>query len=150
MVKNSCLIRIPTEMTSFDEVPDELIRHILFYLTPEENIGLVQSSCLRLYNVANDLLLWRYYCCQILYWHPRHSIRRKLQGPAASVDWKRLWLLRKRWDLVAADLLDRVVQTRVDQHKHLRQICSMGLDVKDYLLGQMHLDSAADDHLARR
>lgn len=138
-------------MPSLEEFPDEIIRHILLYLPPEDTLRSFQLLSRRLHYLANESLLWRWYCrISFKYWHPGHRFQEKLAVRASSVDWKRMWLARKRSNNEVARLLDGVLSTKVGQLRRLQQICQMGYDVKDYLLDQCHIDDSAEDALARR
>ncbi|GAB1317248.1 F-box domain-containing protein [Madurella fahalii] len=138
-------------MPSLEEFPDEIIRHILLYLPPEDNLENFQLLSRRLHHLANESLLWRWHCrLSFKYWHPDHRLQEKLAARASSVDWKGLWLTRKRSNSKVARLLDGVLSTKVGQLRRLQQICQMGYDAKDYLLDQCHVDESAEDVLARR
>jgi F-box protein 21 len=138
-------------MASLDAFPDEIIRHILTFVSPEDALGSIQLLSRRFHALGNESLLWKYYCqTSFAYWHPRHGFREKLTARASSVDWKKLWLTRKRGITIVARLLDGVLTTKVGQLKRLQQICEQGYDAKDYLLEQCHCPDSADDVLARR
>jgi F-box protein 21 len=138
-------------MPSLEDFPDEIIRHILLYLPPEDNHERFQLVSRRLHHLANESLLWRWHCTTSFnYWHPRHKLREKLAARASSVNWKALWLQRRRSNLEVARLLDEILSSKVGQLSRLQQICELGYDAKDYLLDQCHVDESADDVLARR
>lgn len=138
-------------MPSLEDFPDEIIRHILLYLPPEDNLESFQPLSRRLHNLANESLLWRWHCrTSFKHWRADHRLHEKLAARASSVDWKGLWLTRKRINSEVARLLDGVLETKVGQLKRLQQICELGYDAKDYLLEQCHIDESAEDVLARR
>jgi F-box protein 21 len=137
--------------SSLEDVPDEIIRHILLYLPPEHTIESFQLVSRRYHHLSNESLLWRWHCrSSFRFWHPEHKLSEKLTTLASSVDWRRLWITRKHRNDKAARLLDGVIATKLGQLKRMQGICEMGYDVKDYLLEQCHVDDDAEDVLARR
>jgi F-box protein 21 len=138
-------------MATFEDVPDEIIEHVLRYLTAEENLASIQLLCRRFNHVANEAHLWRYYCRSTFrYWHPEHAIEDKFVAQVSSLDWKKLWLTRRRRNARASALLEEVLRSKVGQLNKLRQICQLGYDAKDFLIDQLHVDESDDDVLARR
>jgi F-box protein 21 len=138
-------------MPSLDIFPDEIIRHILVFVSPEDNLGSVQLISSRLHYLANEPLLWKHYCqTSFRYWHPDHGFEERLAARASSVEWKKLWIARKRGNIKIGRLLDGILSTKVGQLKKLQQICLLGYDAKDFLLEQCHIDESAEDVLARR
>ncbi|KAK5653532.1 hypothetical protein OQA88_8791 [Cercophora sp. LCS_1] len=139
---------MPASLVNF---PDEIIRHILEFVSPEDNLRSIQLVSRQLHHVANDALLWKYYCSHsFLYWDPKHQFHRKLLQRASSVKWKDLWLTRERHNGRIADWFEGILQTKVGQLTRLRSICLLGYDSKDYLLDQYQCADDADDVLARR
>ena len=137
--------------SSLDDIPDEIIRHILLYLPPDDTLESFQYLSRRYHELANESLLWRWHCrTSFCYWNPEHGFAEKLPGLASSVDWRRLWATRKRKNTKTARLLDGVISTKFNQLRRLQGICELGYDVKDYLLEQCHVDDSAEDFLARR
>jgi len=138
-------------MTSLGDCPDEIIRHILLYMPPEDALLSIQLISHRLYWLANEPLLWKHYCRRsFAYWHPDHQFPWKLAQRAPSVKWKKLWIARKKSNKRVGRLLDDVIETKVGQLRRLQQICQFGYDAKDYLLEQCHCDPLVEDFLARR
>jgi F-box protein 21 len=137
--------------SSLEDIPDEIIRHILLYLPPEDTLENFQLLSRRYQHLANESLLWRWHCQHSFrHWHPDHDFHEKLTVRASSVDWRGLWTRRKRNNNRVARLLDGVLSTKVGQLKKLKQICELGYDAKDYLLEQCRADDSAEDVLARR
>jgi F-box protein 21 len=137
--------------SSLEDVPDEIIRHILLYLPPEYTLASFQLVSRRYRHLANEPLLWRRHCqSSFRYWNPEHQLQERLRALASSVDWRGLWSTRKRRNNKAARLLDDAISTKVGQSRTLGGICKLGYDVKDYLLEQCHVDESAEDVLARR
>ncbi|KAK3320066.1 hypothetical protein B0T19DRAFT_433759 [Cercophora scortea] len=138
-------------MPSLNDCPDEIIRHILSYVSPEDNLASFQRLSRRFHHTGNESLLWKYYCrTSFKYWNPEHQIREKLAAPAATVAWRDLWFTRKRINVRVAEHLRGVLVSKVGQLRKLQQICRVGCDAKDYLLEQCHVDESAEDILARR
>ncbi|KAK3376009.1 hypothetical protein B0T24DRAFT_617763 [Lasiosphaeria ovina] len=138
-------------MPSLDIFPDEIIRHVLLFVSPEDTLQSIQLLSRRFYHIGNEALLWKSHCQNSFnYWHPDHRLSTKLAARASSVKWKELWITRKRKNTKVALLLDDILATKVGQLSKLKQICLLGYDAKDYLLEQCHTDDSADDVLARR
>lgn len=139
------------EMSSLNCLPDEIIHHILTYVSPEDNLSSVQLVSRRLNHVANETLLWRYHCqTSFSFWHPDHRFQDKLASTPSHVEWKKLWIERTRNNATAARLLDDALATKVGRYGRIQQICLLGYDVKDFLLEQCRVDESAEDVLARR
>ncbi|KAL2139854.1 hypothetical protein VTI28DRAFT_4617 [Corynascus sepedonium] len=137
--------------SSLEDIPDEIIRHILLYLPPEHTLESFQLISRRYHHLVNEPLLWRWHCQHSFrFWSPEHRLQEKLKALASSVDWKGLWITRKRGNNKAARLLNGVIATKVGQLRRLQGICELGYDVKDYLLEQCHVDESSEDFLARR
>lgn len=139
-------------MSSFIEcLPDELLQHILQYIPPEDVLRSFSPLSRRLHRIAQEPLLWRYYCrSNFRYWNAVHRFQEMIRGPVHRVNWKRLFLLRLQRNAHAAALLDGIVQSRVSRLQKMEQICQYGYDVKDFLLAQCRIDDSAEDVLARR
>lgn len=136
---------------SLDQAPDEIIQHLLHYVSPEDTLQSFQLLCHRFHRLANEGLLWRYHCrTAFRYWHPDHGFREKLHAPAASVGWKRLFLLRARRNHMVSHLLDGILETKVGRLKKIEDICRLGYDAKDFLLAHCRTHESAPDVLARR
>ncbi|KAF5121124.1 hypothetical protein E5D57_013460 [Metarhizium anisopliae] len=136
---------------SLGRFPDDIIQHLLRFVLPGDTLQCFQLLCHRCYRLANQGLLWRYYCRNTFsYWHPDHSFGEKLQATVASVDWKYLFMLRTRSNHIVSQLLDGIVATKVGRLKKIEKICRLGYDAKDFLLVQCHIHESAPDVLARR
>ncbi|KHO01072.1 F-box protein [Metarhizium album ARSEF 1941] len=135
---------------SLDQVPDEIIQHLLHYVPPQATLQSFQLLCRRFHRLANEGLLWRFHCRSTFrYWHPDHGFGPKLHAAVASVDWKHLFLLRTRRNQTVSRLFDAILQTKVGRLKKIEDICRLGYDAKDFLLVQCHARDAAPDVLAR-
>lgn len=136
---------------SFDQLPDEIITHILNYLAPEETLTTVPRLSKRFHRIADTQLLWKLYCeTSFRYWHPEHDIAQKLRNKASDVDWKSLFTLRLQRNRRIAALLEGIVDSRVSRLQKTEEICQYGYDAKDFLLSQCKIAETADDVLARR
>jgi F-box protein 21 len=137
--------------SSLEDIPDEIVRHILLYLSPEDTLENFQLVSRRYHHLATEALLWRFHCqSSFRWWNPEHNLQEKLAALASSVDWRGLWITRKKTNIKAARLLDGVISTKLGQLRRLKGICELGYDVKDYLLEQCHVDESTEDVLARR
>ncbi|RDA85580.1 hypothetical protein CP532_5374 [Ophiocordyceps camponoti-leonardi (nom. inval.)] len=136
---------------SLEKVPDEIIQHLLYYVSPADNLESLQYLSRRFNRLANEPLLWRYHCSSSFrFWHQHHEYRRKLRRKVFEVDWKQLYLQRTRQNRMVMENLDSIITTRVGRMKKLEQVARLGYDAKDVLLTQCRTDESADDYLARR
>ncbi|KAJ0276829.1 hypothetical protein COL940_008067 [Colletotrichum noveboracense] len=138
-------------MLSLAQVPDEILLQILHYVSAEDTLLSVHPLSRRLHHLANEPILWRYYCLHSFkYWHPEHQFRDKLLEPASKVSWKRLFLCRMRRNARVVSLFDGVLATKHGRVKKFEEICLLGLDAKDFLLNQAQTPELAEDVLSRR
>ncbi|KAF7561970.1 hypothetical protein G7046_g2148 [Stylonectria norvegica] len=135
----------------FDQVPDEIIQQLLYYISPEDTLNHVLVLSRRLNRLAHEPLLWRYHCrSAFTFWSPEHGFQRTLRERASDVDWKRLYTLRRNRNVRISILLDEILATKVGRLKKFEEICRLGYDAKDFLLAQCKADDTAEDVLARR
>ncbi|ROW01782.1 hypothetical protein VPNG_07809 [Cytospora leucostoma] len=138
-------------MATLESVPDEIIRHILEYLSPEETFANIQLVSKAFNRVANEPLLWKYYClASFRYWDEEHHLSEKLQLRASQTAWRKLWRRRKRRNTEISRLLDDVITSKVGRLQRIGEICRYGYDAKDLLVAQCRTDDSAGDVLARR
>lgn len=138
-------------MAILDDVPDEIIRHILQYVSPAETYDTIPLVSKRLQRVANESLLWKYYCqTSFRYWNPEHRFREKLETRASRTAWRELWRRRKYRDELVGRLLNDIIATKVGRQERVGRICQYGYDAKDFLLEQSRADETVEDGLARR
>jgi F-box protein 21 len=138
-------------MTSFSSIPDEIVHHIISFLSPEDCLLSIQLLSRRYHRIACEGLLWREYCqSSFKFWNPEHSFQEKLNGRAKDVDWRALWFKRKRSNTHALKLLNGILESKVSRIARFEDMCLLGYDVKDFLLEQCHADESFDDVLARR
>jgi F-box protein 21 len=136
---------------SIHQVPDEVIQHLLYFISPTDNLASIQPLCYRLNRLANEHLLWRHHCrASFRYWQPEHDFHRKLSLRASEVDWKSLFILRQRCNAKASRLLEDILATKLGRVRKMEQLCMLGYDVKDFLLDQRQTPDAAQDVLSRR
>ena len=138
-------------MSSLADCPDEIIRHVLDYVPPEDNLQSVQLLSGRFRSIANEPLLWKGHCLgSFCFWSSEHKLHEKLAARAPDVEWKKLWVAKKSRSTRVARLLDGIIATKVGQLKKIQQICLLGYDAKDYLLAQCYANEFGEDNLARR
>ncbi|PHH87280.1 hypothetical protein CDD83_9071 [Cordyceps sp. RAO-2017] len=136
---------------SLDKIPDEIIQHLLYYISPSDNLESLQLVSRRLHRLASGHLLWRYHCrSSFRYWHQDHDFRHKLLRRVSDVDWKQLFIMRAERNRRVAELLEGIIATKVSRLKRFERIARLGYDAKDYLLTQCQIDELAEDYLARR
>ncbi|KAK5995754.1 hypothetical protein PT974_04172 [Cladobotryum mycophilum] len=132
-------------------VPDEIINHLLYYISPSDNLSGLQLVSRRFNRLANEPLLWKYHCCSnFQYWHPTHKFHDKVTRLVEHTDWKRLFILRISRNERIATLLNDIISTKVGRIKRFEQIAQLGYDAKDFLLEQCQTDPSLDDGLATR
>ncbi|KAB5526291.1 hypothetical protein GE09DRAFT_1150893, partial [Coniochaeta sp. 2T2.1] len=141
------------------EFGDELLLHIFLDVPPEDNLLSLQLVSKKFHAVANDQTVWKQHCVSSFqYWSDegwfRDNIRRSA-GPEKDknknkVDWKEVFLRRKRINARIGRLFDEIIQTKVDRLERFEQICEYGFDAKDFLLEQLGTREEAEDVLARR
>ncbi|KYK60701.1 F-box protein [Drechmeria coniospora] len=136
---------------SVDKIPDEILQHLFYYVSPWESLQCLQIVSRRFHRLANEPLLWKSYCSwSFSYWHPGHDFHHKLQLKVAEVNWKELFILRARQNRLIARLLDDIITTQVGRLKRFETIGRLGYDAKDFLLQQCQTVETATDYLARR
>ena len=138
-------------MSPLDGVPDEIIRHILHFIAPQDVLDSVQCVSRRLYRVAKEPLLWRWLCLESFkYWHPDHRIEARVRAPAPTTDWRAIWIARTKKNARIARLMEGILSTSQNRIKRMQNISALGYDAKDFLLGQLHCDESEQDALSRR
>lgn len=140
-----------TAALSLEQVPDEIISHLLYYISPFDNLDNVQLVSHRLYRLANEPLLWRHHCrTSFKYWNPHHRFHEKLAALAQQTDWKRLFIIRSTRNQRISYILDDIIQTKVNRVRGFEIIGQIGYDAKDLLLENCQTSPSAEDGLARR
>ncbi|MBE3046515.1 F-box protein [Candidatus Bathyarchaeota archaeon] len=135
---------------TLENFPPEILENILYFLPPEDNLASFQLLSQHLREVANLPSLWRHHCgAAFKYWNPDHKFQQKLSEPG-EVDWKRLFIERRRRNDRIALLFDGILSTRLGRLWRFEQICHAGYDAKDFLVEQCRVDEDAEDVLARR
>lgn len=136
---------------SLDQLPDEIIQHLLHYVSPDDTLASFQLVSRRFARVSDEPLIWKYYCVNTFrYWHPEHDFRTKVRLPAFKVGWKRLFVLRRRRHAYVSGLFEGILASKVGRHRRFAQIGELGYDAKDFLLDQCNADDSVEDVLARR
>lgn len=140
-----------SEPASMNLLPDEVLQHILYYVSPHHLLSNVQLVSKRLHRLGNEHLLWRYHCrVQFTYWDSKHRIRQKFRGSVADVDWKTLYMHRQSVDSQTTALLDSILGEQSNRIKKFGCIAEFGYDAKDTLLRHCGANESAEDVLARR
>lgn len=135
----------------FSDLPDEVVQHILLFLSPARIVENVQLVSKRFNRLSGDPLLWKHHCqVDFKYWDSKHQIRRKFRGDAHVENWRSIYAYRMRIHARATRLLDSIIADQVNRISKYKQIADIGYDVKDTLLLHCHSPSTQDDHLARR
>jgi F-box protein 21 len=136
--------------SSLSRLPDEVL-HIILRFTPPWSALALERTSERFGNVVNEPLLWRFYCqTSFAFWDSRHEISSKFKCPASSVDWKRLYLSRRRIDVSTTETLNSILASQVGRIDKVHSIVEFGYDAKDTLLRHAHSGPDRDDYLARR
>lgn len=135
---------------SFNDLPDEIIQHLLYYVAPSDTLESLQFVSRRLKRLADEPLLWRYHCeMSFKYWHTRHQYDEKLRQPAQQVEWKDVFILRQGQNAKIGRELNGIIKTKIKRFKRYGIIGQYGYDAKDFLLEQCRVDSGSEDGLAR-
>ncbi|RDW67908.1 hypothetical protein BP6252_09304 [Coleophoma cylindrospora] len=141
----------PSPHQSLDTLPDEILQHILFYISSHETLATVQRLSKRLNRLCSEPLLWRYHCLfDFQYWDTKHQIQEKFRGNVGDVDWKALYIHRRTVIHRTTEVLDSVLEVQVGRIEKFQQIAEFGYDAKDTLLKHCQTDDIAEDVLARR
>jgi F-box protein 21 len=133
-------------------LPFELLSQIFQYISPEENLLSLQLVSRQFRIIANEPLLWRFYCRSTFrYWAPEHELDKKInEQEATKVGWRNLWLERKRNNSRLSGYLDAMIRSTTHRLDRIGAVCSYGFDAKDFLLEQCRTPDDAEDALARR
>jgi F-box protein 21 len=132
-------------------LPDEILQHVLFYLSATDALLNVQLVSRRFLRMSNEPLLWRFFCqTQFRYWDPKHQMGKKLAGNVGDVDWKTLYLYRMKVDQETSKTLDSILSEQIRRIEKIERIGHYGYDAKDTLLRHCSTSESADDYLARR
>ncbi|KAK3369808.1 hypothetical protein B0T24DRAFT_596510 [Lasiosphaeria ovina] len=98
---------------AFADLPDEIINHLLYYVSADDALTNLQLVSRRCHQLACSPLLWRHHCrTSFAHWRESHHIQQKLAGPVAAVDWKGLFRSRKRNDERLAGIFEGILSTR--------------------------------------
>ncbi len=70
---------------SFNDLPDEVLQHILYFLSPLDVFANTQNVSKRFNRLCSEPLLWRHHCqVQFKYWDSKHRIKQKYLGSAGD------------------------------------------------------------------
>jgi F-box protein 21 len=139
------------QVVGFSDLPDEVLQHILYYLSPSDLLSNIQRISKHFNRLSSEPLLWRHHCrLHFKYWDSKHRIRQKFVGNVGDVDWKTLYMHRKRVEYETTDILDSIINCQVNRIQKFKMIADFGYDAKDTLLQHCRTCETAEDVLARR
>jgi F-box protein 21 len=131
------------------DLPDEIARSICFLVEWNDALSL-QATCRRFADVANEHLLWKYYCrSSFRYWAASHQISIKL-ADASFQDWKQLFKKRYEAESKTQSALQDIICNQKARTPKIEIIVGLEYDSKDVLLWNFAEASDSDDHLARK
>jgi F-box protein 21 len=141
----------PGRLAAWSNLSEELQQHVLWYVSPADLLSSVQRVSKHLRRLASEPLLWRHLCREhFKYWDSKHRIRQKLSGNVGDVDWKALYVHRKRIESETANILDSIIGGQVNRIHKFKMIADFGYDAKDELLKHCRTSETTEDVLARR
>lgn len=136
---------------SVNDLPDEILQHILFFVPPLDVVSNIQRISKRFSSLSCQPLLWRHHCrTGFKYWDPKHRIRQNFLAGVGEIDWRGKYIHRTRIDWEITRVLDAILEGQVDRIQKFQLIGDFGYDAKDTLLRHCHADEEAKDVLARR
>jgi F-box protein 21 len=131
------------------DLPDEILREICLFLDWNDALSL-QATCRRFGSVANDHLLWKYYCgSSFKYWAASHQLPVKLADPSFA-QWKQLFETRHRSEIKTESTLQAIISSQKGRTPKIESIVELGYDAKEVLLQSCATNPQSHDHLARR
>lgn len=131
------------------DLPDEIVQSICFFIDWKDALSL-QATCRRFGNVANEHLLWKYYCqSSFKYWAASHQLSTKL-ADSSFQQWKQLFQKRYEAESKTQSALQNVISGQKARTPKIEGIVGLGYDSKDVLLRNHARASESNDHLARR
>ncbi|CZT42417.1 uncharacterized protein RSE6_02323 [Rhynchosporium secalis] len=134
----------------FTSLPDELLQQILSFCPPGDLLH-IQILSRRFHTLAGEPLLWRYHCrTAFKYWAGRHQIQQKFLQSVGDIDWKLLYIQRRRLDVQISGLLDSILGSQSNRISKFESVSEFGYDAKDTLLQHCRTDDSVEDVLARR
>lgn len=135
---------------TLDRLPEEILQSILHYCPPASTAALEQTAR-RFKSVANEPLLWRFYCqVHFKFWKVGHGMFKNLLRPVSSTNWKALYIKRHVINRAVSRTLDSILETQTGRIEKFQTIIDFGYDAKDTLLQNIAIDSGTEDVLARR
>jgi len=138
-----------TQKASITDLPDEVIQAILYHVPATTTLSL-QRTCRRFAHVANEHLLWKFYCQGTFkWWDGRHDLTAKLVDPS-FIEWKKLYAERYQASQATRHAVDEIVAQEVGRLDKIQTILEIGYDAKDVLLDAFLNASTSPNHLAQR
>ena len=135
---------------SLAELPNEVICHILQYLSPSDvpPLDLVSK---RFCNLARQPVLWQEFCRKnFRSWDQRWQIDDKFGDNTAIVDWRGIYSKRHQTDKSTSHQLDSLLSSQSGRIAKSETIVQFGYDAEDTLVRQLRTGDDAEDVLARR
>lgn len=140
-----------SSIASLEDLPDEVLQHILSFLSAEDTLEHIQFLSKHFHNLCAEPLLWRQHCQQnFKYWDAKHQIRGKYLSRAGNVGWKELYIYRHTVDRKVSELLESILDSQRNRLSRVEEIAQFGYDAKDTLLRHYRVPEDADDVLSRR
>lgn len=131
------------------DLPDEILRNICFAVDWSDALSL-QTTSRRFRDIANEHLLWKYYCQTCFrYWNASHHISAKL-GDSSFLDWKKLFKKRHEAEGETKSALQNIISSQRARTPKIEAIVALGYDSKNALLQSHARAPGSHDHLARR
>lgn len=133
------------------DLPAEILEAIFLHLDPPSLFALAQSNR-TIKNLTTDSpIIWRHLCrTSFTTWAPHHRIAAKYAGPLSDVDWRTLYICRRRIERETRRLLNHVIATQHERIRCINDIAEFGYDAKETLLRECACPDDAEDVLARR
>jgi len=140
-----------TKIVSLATLPDEVLQHILSYISPKEALDRFQFVSRHIHELCSEPLLWRHHCeSTFRYWDSKHQIRAKYSSKAGNVGWKDLYIYRRNVDNRVSELLEDILDSQRNRLSRVGDIARYGYDAKDTLLRHYKVADDAEDVLSRR
>lgn len=135
----------------FHQLPDEVLRHLLFYLDPGDTLKSFQLLNRHAAQLAGEPLLWKYHCLNSFkIWDWSHGIEEMKRRPVNDFDWRGAYLKRARDNARVSELFEEILASKLNRWVKFEEICKMGYDIKEFLIDQCNVNESSESGLARR
>lgn len=136
---------------AFAELPTEMLEAIFLHLDPTSLFTLAQVNRQMKHLTTDSPVIWRHLCrTSFTTWAPHHHIDAKFAAPLSDVDWRTLYMRKRRIEHETKQLLDHVIATQHKRIQCINEIAEFGYDAKETLLRECATPDEAEDVLARR